>query len=284
MTVVQVYVGEKHWKNVENPTKEIIIPANIKEILIENVSVNSSYSSKLLSSTEQETLSTQVGNKVECSLLGFVNTLDGNYDEIRTRYPEEKFIHVYKFNSIRKNMSTIIRRSDSTVRMYTQDAPQIILKKCNTILNRNGELIPFSTIDYNHLVQTVIEPMAHDSLITRCLAYRDFPPNRLPDWNDETNVVDQLTCICICGIENPIRQEIPNVIAKCQSAGITVRMITGDNINTARSIALKCGIILHNDNSLVLESKEFNRRIRSKSDDEVEQNLFDRIWPYLRVL
>ncbi|CAF3808720.1 unnamed protein product [Rotaria sordida] len=284
MTVAQVYAGEKHWKNVENSTKEIIIPANTKEFIIEGISVNTNYSSKILPSTEQETLSKQVGNKTECSLLGFVDALDGNYDEIRTRYPEEKFIHAYKFNSARKNMSTIIRRSDSTVRMYTKGTAEIILKKCNTILNRNGEIIPFSTIDYDHLIQTVIEPMASDGLRTICLAYRDFSPNRLPDWNDETNVVDQLTCICICGIENSIRPEVPNVIAKCRNAGITVRMITGDNINTARSTALKCGIILHNDNALVLESKEFNRRIRSKSDGEVEQNLFDRIWPYLRVL
>ncbi|CAF1562072.1 unnamed protein product, partial [Rotaria sordida] len=50
MTVVQIYVGEKYWKNIENSikTKEIIIPANTKEILFESVSVNSSYSSILL--------------------------------------------------------------------------------------------------------------------------------------------------------------------------------------------------------------------------------------------
>jgi Ca2+ transporting ATPase len=50
MTVVQVYVGEKHWKNVENPIKarEIVIPAKSKEVILEGISVNSSYSSKLL--------------------------------------------------------------------------------------------------------------------------------------------------------------------------------------------------------------------------------------------
>ncbi len=48
-TVVQIYVGEKHWKNVENPAKaKIVIPASTKEILIEGLSVNSSYSSNLL--------------------------------------------------------------------------------------------------------------------------------------------------------------------------------------------------------------------------------------------
>jgi Ca2+ transporting ATPase len=50
MTVVQVYVSEKHWKNVENPNKakEIIVPAKTKEVLLEGISVNSGYSSKLL--------------------------------------------------------------------------------------------------------------------------------------------------------------------------------------------------------------------------------------------
>ncbi|CAF4258714.1 unnamed protein product, partial [Rotaria sp. Silwood2] len=268
MTVVQVYVGEKHWKNVEDPAKveEIILLPHIKESIIEDLSVNSSYSSKLLSPTEEDTLPQQVGNKNECSLLGFVGALDGNYDEIRTRYPEEKFVHIYKFNSVRKSAS------------------EIILKKCTTILNHNGEVIPFSTADYDRLVQTVIEPMASNGLRTICLAYRDFSSHRLPDWNDETSVVDQLTCICICGIEDPIRSEIPDVIAKCRNAGITVRMITGDNVNTARSIALKCGIISHNDNASVLENQEFNRLIRSKTDGEVKQNLLDKVWPHLRVL
>ena len=50
MTVVQVYVGEKHWKNVENPNriKEITIPDKTRQIIIESISVNSSYASKLL--------------------------------------------------------------------------------------------------------------------------------------------------------------------------------------------------------------------------------------------
>ncbi|CAF1301046.1 unnamed protein product [Rotaria sp. Silwood1] len=50
------------------------------------------------SSTEQETLPKQVGNKTECSLLDFVGALDGSYDEIPTRYSEEKFVHVYTFD------------------------------------------------------------------------------------------------------------------------------------------------------------------------------------------
>jgi Ca2+ transporting ATPase len=149
----------------------------------------------------------QVGNKTECALLGFVLGLGGSYDEIRTRYPEESFVHVYTFNSVRKNMSTVIRRPD-TIRMYTKGASEIVLKKCRSILNRNGELVPFSTVDFDRLVQTVIEPMACDGLRTICVAYRDFSPDHLPDWDDEASVVDQLTCICITGIEDPVRPEV----------------------------------------------------------------------------
>ncbi len=61
-------------------------------------------------------------------------------------------------------------------------------------------------------------------------------------------------------------------------------MITGDNVNTARSIALKCGIISPMDHFLVLDGKEFNRRIRHSRFGDVDQNLFDDIAPNLRVL
>lgn len=58
--------------------------------------------------------------------------------------------------------------------------------------------------------------------------------------------------------------QVPDAIRKCQRAGITVRMVTGDNINTARAIALKCGILQPGDDFLCLEGKEFNRRIRNE--------------------
>lgn len=57
--------------------------------------------------------------------------------------------------------------------------------------------------------------------------------------------------------------QVPEAIAKCQRAGITVRMVTGDNINTARAIATKCGILLPGEDFLCLEGKEFNQQIRN---------------------
>lgn len=74
--------------------------------------------------------------------------------------------------------------------------------------------------------------------------------------------------IGIVGIEDPVRPEVPAAIRRCQGAGITVRMVTGDNVNTARSIALKCGILsstIAMRDGVVLEGRELNNRIRDKS-------------------
>lgn len=67
--------------------------------------------------------------------------------------------------------------------------------------------------------------------------------------------------------------QVPEAISKCQRAGITVRMVTGDNINTARAIASKCGILLPGEDFLCLEGKEFNQQIRN-DQGEVGQNIF----------
>lgn len=61
--------------------------------------------------------------------------------------------------------------------------------------------------------------------------------------------------------------QVPDAIKQCQRAGITVRMVTGDNINTARAIASKCGILLPGDDFICLEGKEFNRRIRNEKGE-----------------
>lgn len=76
---------------------------------------------------------------------------------------------------------------------------------------------------------------------------------------------------------------MPDAIRKCQRSGITVRMVTGDNVNTARSIAQKCGIIRPTDDFLVIEGRKFNEMIRD-ADGNVQQHLLDKVWPKLRVL
>ncbi|CAB1346202.1 unnamed protein product [Coregonus sp. 'balchen'] len=271
MTVVQAYVADKHYRNVPEPQ---LIPAAIMDILVLGISVNSAYTTNIMVSevasingglsrrTAQMCVcyrcagndGFRVGNKTECALLGFANDLKRDYQAIRNEIPEEKLYKVYTFNSCRKSMSTVLKNADGSFRMFSKGASEILLKK-------------------EDMVKKVIEPMASEGLRTICLAYRDFPVSEgEPDWDQENDILTSLTCVCVVGIEDPVRPE---------RAGITVRMVTGDNINTARAIAIKCGILQPGDEFLCMEGKEFNRRIRNEKG-EIEQERIDKIWPKLR--
>ncbi|XP_025128132.1 plasma membrane calcium-transporting ATPase 2 isoform X3 [Bubalus bubalis] len=280
MTVVQAYVGDVHYKEIPDPSS---INAKTMELLVHAIAINSAYTTKILPPEKEGALPRQVGNKTECGLLGFVLDLKQDYEPVRAQMPEEKLYKVYTFNSVRKSMSTVIKLPDESFRMYSKGASEIVLKKCCKILNGAGEPRVFRPRDRDEMVKKVIEPMACDGLRTICVAYRDFPSSPEPDWDNENDILNELTCICVVGIEDPVRPEVPEAIRKCQRAGITVRMVTGDNINTARAIAIKCGIIHPGEDFLCLEGKEFNRRIRNEKG-EIEQERIDKIWPKLRVL
>ncbi|XP_053461523.1 plasma membrane calcium-transporting ATPase 4 isoform X1 [Nycticebus coucang] len=279
MTVVQAYIGGTHYRQIPSP--DIFLP-RVLELIVNGISINSAYTSKILPPEKEGGLPRQVGNKTECALLGFVTDLKQDYQAVRNEVPEEKFYKVYTFNSVRKSMSTVIRSPSGGFRMFSKGASEIILRKCNRILDQKGEAIPFKSKDRDDMVRTVIEPMACEGLRTICLAYRDFEDGE-PSWDNENEILTELTCIAVVGIEDPVRPEVPEAIAKCKRAGITVRMVTGDNINTARAIATKCGILTPGDDFLCLEGKEFNRLIRNEKG-EVEQEQLDKIWPKLRVL
>ncbi|GMR48520.1 hypothetical protein PMAYCL1PPCAC_18715 [Pristionchus mayeri] len=290
MTVVQSYINEVHYK--ETPKFEEL-DRDTADLLINCISINSSYSSQVIPGKQAGEQATQLGNKTECGMLGFVLGLNQSYQTIRDHNPEDGIFKVYTFNSVRKSMSTVVKKGGG-YRVFSKGASEIILKKCTHFMGRNGQIVPFSTKDAERLVREVIEPMASDGLRTICLAYKDYVPgtptkpnevsfsSEIP-WDEEDVIVKDLTAIAIVGIQDPVRPEVPDAIARCQRAGVTVRMVTGDNINTARSIATACGILKPGEDFIALEGKEFNARIRD-ANGEVQQELLDKIWPKLRVL
>ncbi|KAK0152595.1 Plasma membrane calcium-transporting ATPase 1 [Merluccius polli] len=281
MTVVQAYIANEYYKKVPRPEN---IPSSILNILVQGIGVNCAYTTKILPPEKVGGFPRQVGNMTECALLGFAADLELDYQDIRDRLPEEKLYKVYTFNSTRKSMSTILKNSEGSYRMYSKGASELLLEKCCKILSESGVPEALSAQCREQLVERVIKPMALEGLRTICLAYRDFPASEgEPDWDNEKDILTNLTCICVVGIEDPVRPEVPEAIRKCQGAGITVRMVTGDNIDTAQAIAYKCGILKAGEDFLCLEGKEFNRLICNEHG-EIEQEQIDKIWPKLRVL
>jgi Ca2+ transporting ATPase len=220
-------------------------------------------------------------------LLQFCNSLGESYDQIRENNTEDTFTKVYTFNSMRKSMTTVIPHGNG-YRVFTKGASEIVLGKCSYIIGAEDELYPLRKQDQRQIVKTVVESMAKQGLRTLCLAYKDVPQSAVISeelWEDEAWVTSDLICVGIVGIEDPVREEVPLAIRKVQNAGVTVRMVTGDNINTAQAIALKCGILSPDEtkDSAVLSGKEFNKQVRGP-DGQVDQELMDAVWPGLRVL
>ncbi len=214
-------------------------------------------------------------------------------------------------------MSTILEKVGQTEfgydkRIHMKGAAEQVLKCCKYYLNQDGEKVPLHDEMLSNLEQ-IITQYASQALRTICFAYKDLKPGEGgPNHQDmdAENVLravesDGFICICIFGIKDIIRPEVPIAVAQCQKAGITVRMVTGDNKITAMAIAKECKIIDEQfgvtDDS-VLEGPEFFTRVRGlicktckgippcscdpkKVDEGVgDINAFKQLWKHLRVL
>uniref|UniRef100_A0A8R1I4W9 Calcium-transporting ATPase n=1 Tax=Caenorhabditis japonica TaxID=281687 RepID=A0A8R1I4W9_CAEJA len=293
MTCVQQYINHNFYKG-DAPKYEGMDPST-RDILFNGIVINSGYASTVVPPKNPGEQRGQIGNKTECSLFGFIMDSGRSYEDIRKKFPEESLMKVYTFNSSRKSMMTVIVLEDKKYRIYAKGASEIILNRCSHIFGKNGRIEPFGKQEANEMTKNVIEPMASDGLRTIGIAFKDLVPTGTKkheyeeeydgeiDWEDEESIREGQTVIAVMGIQDPVRPEVPAAIAKCQKAGITVRMVTGDNINTARSIATQCGIMQPGGDFLALEGKDFNARIRD-ADGRVNQQKLDQIWPKLRVL
>ena len=158
---------------------------------------------------------------------------------------------IYPFDSAKKRMETIVRLSNGGYRVYVKGASEIILGFATSYDAGNGKTVPISAADSADLVENVINGFAKQALRVICLGYRDFATEQ--DWEDEEALLEDLVISAFVGIQDPVRDEVPEAVKTCQHAGVIVRMLTGDNMLTARAIALNCGIITEGDGMLVME-------------------------------
>ncbi|KAE9378940.1 plasma membrane calcium-transporting ATPase [Stipitochalara longipes BDJ] len=227
-----------------------------------------------------------VGSNTESALLGFARDhLEmGPLTEERAK---ENVLQLIPFNGVYKCMATIIelKTSPGTCRVFIKGAAEILLSKCSRIIHdpttdsSDLETIEISTDDRERMTAT-IEKYASRPLRTISLAYRDLPLST-EDNKEKTGktnfsldyLLADLVFLGVMGIQDPLRPEVWQAVKDCKMAGVTVRMVTGDNLLTANAIARECGILLDGDYSY--EGAEF----RALSD-----SMKRKIVPDLRVL
>ncbi|GAB4846897.1 Calcium-transporting ATPase 2, plasma membrane-type [Ancistrocladus abbreviatus] len=192
-----------------------------------------------------------LGTPTETAILEFGLSFGGDFQAEREA---SKVIKVEPFNSVKKRMGVVLELPDGGLRAHCKGASEIILAACDKVINSNGEVVPLDQGLVNQL-RVTIDQFANDALRTLCLAYMDLENDFSPG---SPIPATGYTCIGIVGIKDPLRPGVKESVATCRSAGITVRMITGDNINTAKAIARECGILT--DDGIAIEGPDFREK------------------------
>jgi Ca2+ transporting ATPase len=260
------------------------------------------------------------GNPTEVALLQLVHHLGRDYSEIRdaTKGRSTKGTlaeHLgqgkqIEFSSARKLMSWAIPLESGGYRLFCKGAAEVILARCSKYVASDGSDRAMDE-DVSEQFKEVSLAYARRGMRCLSLAYRDLPEGFDVDSDHDTvtnsdgtpakAAETEMSAIVLVGIEDPLRHEVPPAIEKCYQAGIDVRLVTGDNPNTAVSIAYQAGILrdfhfkedttervaTNLKENVLMEGKVFRSKVYRMDENknkEFDQAAFDKIWPMLRVL
>ncbi|KAL2529560.1 Calcium-transporting ATPase 1 [Forsythia ovata] len=257
MTVVKACICGK-VKEVSNSMTNSIFCSDVSDSVVRMLTKS------IFTNTGGEIVTTKeekieiLGTPTEAALLEFGLFLGGDF---QAECQASKLVKVEPFNSVKKRMGVVLELPVGGFQAHCKGASEIILSACDKVLNSNGEVTPLDETSIN-ILEGTIEQFASEALRTLCLAYKDIGS----DFSAENPIpFEDYTLIGIVGIKDPVRPGVKESVAICKSAGITVRMVTGDNINTAKAIARECGILT--DDGIAIEGPEF----RVKSEEELHE-------------
>jgi magnesium-transporting ATPase (P-type) len=247
MTVTGIYSEDRMFVNVRNWENVIYegrnsIGSTAKRKICDNICINSTAFIVYDTNTRK---ARRMGNATECALLSFAYSLGVNFLELRKRESE---VLTIPFSSNRKRMTTVTKLPEQDrLLINVKGAPDILLKRCTRILIRNDEVKITEHMNRN-IHDNVIKKFSVLGYRTILLAFKEISSERFEasEYKSEEQVArleSDLTLLAILGIEDPLRDGVKEAVQVCQRAGITVRMITGDDIDYARSIGIKAGIL-----------------------------------------
>lgn len=223
-----------------------------------------------------------VGDPTEGALAVLAAKGDIDVLQLRERHPR---LAEVPFDSATKYMATVHQLLDdsgnTTVRLCVKGAPDVLIGRCTRAIGSNGSAEPIASqladLDAHN------DRLAAQGLRVLAVAIRDFD---LDSWteihNSGTNVerlVDDLTFLAMIGIVDPPRPEARLAIAEARSAGIAVKMITGDHATTASAIGRELG--LGDDGHVVsITGSELSHLDDSQFEELVERtHVFARVSP-----
>jgi Ca2+-transporting ATPase len=183
-----------------------------------------------------------IGDPTEGALIVLAAKGGIDVDGARERYPR---VAEVPFDSDYKFMATFHRMTDRSgsdvIRCFVKGAPDVLIARSSSFWSPEGDVRTIAS-DHQSAALAENERLAGSGERVMVVARRDFDPAQFDPQGDLISLVEDLTIIAMVGIVDPPRAEAKAAIAKCHSAGIDVRMITGDHAVTAAAIGQELGI------------------------------------------
>lgn len=229
---------------------------------------------------EKQGKTVTIGNSTEGALLRWLREGSIEYGEVRVQNAALYQVH---FTSERKRMTTVARVGDRIFALV-KGAPEWLVDSCKEYVDSDGAARALNE-DRKQTIQGLLNAAAGMSMRTLAFAYAALPADTPTDDEGLHALRDSLEAELIyvgfVAIRDPLRDDVKAAVAECRQAGIEVKMVTGDNVETARAIGYEIGLISRADepvdvlDAAVLTSARFNEL----SDDDLKRNL-----PRMRIL
>ena len=226
-------------------------------MLSDSISMNST-ASKIINDGK----TTYVGSSSECALIQMIEKKNVDFEKVRQSY---EVLQINEFNSARKRMSTVAKK-DGNVLAFLKGAPDFCIPRCTRLITGEGNIEDFGESKQQEINEG-IRRFAAQSLRTMLIAYR--PVEESEDVKDVDAIEQNMIFIALVGIQDPLRPEAIEAVRKCKDAGVIVRMVTGDFVETARAISTECGII-SDPSDLVMEGKDFAKMSKVELLDKID--------------
>lgn len=202
------------------------------------------------------------GDATELACIKLMRKCGYKNDEVKVKYCVAGRYERQEFDPNRKKMSTIIQKDSSVHRMYIKGNAEGIVASCKEYYSKD-RVLPM-TEAARVAANNEIYNFNNDALRTIAVAYKDLRPDEYVGKKLERDTQgnypleeDKLVLICLLGIRDTLRTGVIEAVELCKTAGIKVRMVTGDNLVTARAIARNCGILDNDHQSSAMEAKDF---------------------------
>ncbi len=235
MTVQKIYTGG-----------ELINPEQLKdEMLLKNYCINSN-----ANISEEDGSWSFIGNPTEGSLLAAAAKAGVDYQELRHA---ADIVRVFPFSSQNKDMSTIVRENGKEI-LYVKGNPEKIISLCTGISEEEKE-------KNFHLMEEF------QNKAGRLLAFAHKELEGQYNDEEQDEVEQGLIYDGFVVISDPLSPDVYESIRNCRSAGIEVKMLTGDNIRTARAIANELHML--DDDHIAVEAAD----IEKLTDEDLKEAL-----------